>query len=387
MYSQGVPRLINILCDNALLLGYSIAQQTISADMVEEVAQDLGLRAEPSVAGEKAVVAQEKPAVPVDVLPSIPLQSEEQLTNEEPVPVTQLQAPIQPTDRVLVSMTNPPSEKPLPRIFSRQFAWAGAGLALALLWSFTFFPDSRSEESTASLTKSPQASSKASPPDQAKAFFGRTETESQQVRQETAPASPSTHLSTQTSSHEEHPSSSRRPTLPAPPQSPQLATQEPVLIDVASEGNQQETQRLLDAGAKPNGVDESGWTALMMATLHGHTSVVQLLLKKGADANVSNSTGGTALMMAALQGQNDILQLLLNNGAQVNTQDVKGWTALMYAARNGYASTVEILLSRGAEVNLKNNEGRTALMYATAKGHREAIDILQNGKAVSSAVN
>jgi general secretion pathway protein A len=40
-YSEGVPRKINILCDNALLVGYAIGGKTIEASVVEEAIRDL----------------------------------------------------------------------------------------------------------------------------------------------------------------------------------------------------------------------------------------------------------------------------------------------------------------------------------------------------------
>jgi general secretion pathway protein A len=42
--SGGIPRLINILCDNALLNGYALDQKMLSEKSVREVAKDLGLR-------------------------------------------------------------------------------------------------------------------------------------------------------------------------------------------------------------------------------------------------------------------------------------------------------------------------------------------------------
>ncbi|MGZ3523258.1 MAG: ExeA family protein [Thermodesulfobacteriota bacterium] len=42
--SEGIPRLINILCDNALLNGYALGQKRVDAMSVREVAKDLGLR-------------------------------------------------------------------------------------------------------------------------------------------------------------------------------------------------------------------------------------------------------------------------------------------------------------------------------------------------------
>ena len=41
--SEGIPRLINILCDNALLIAYAASKRTVSVEMVEEVARNLGL--------------------------------------------------------------------------------------------------------------------------------------------------------------------------------------------------------------------------------------------------------------------------------------------------------------------------------------------------------
>ena len=43
LYTGGIPRLINIVCDNALLLAYAGSKKQVSTEMVQEVARDLGL--------------------------------------------------------------------------------------------------------------------------------------------------------------------------------------------------------------------------------------------------------------------------------------------------------------------------------------------------------
>jgi general secretion pathway protein A len=54
-YSKGFPRLINILCDNALLIAYARSQKRISPELVREAAEDLrlgGSKANPFVDSE-----------------------------------------------------------------------------------------------------------------------------------------------------------------------------------------------------------------------------------------------------------------------------------------------------------------------------------------------
>ena len=43
LYSKGIPRLINVICDNALLIAYATSQTKTSAKIVDEVARDLQL--------------------------------------------------------------------------------------------------------------------------------------------------------------------------------------------------------------------------------------------------------------------------------------------------------------------------------------------------------
>ena len=43
LFSGGIPRLINIICDNALLLAYADGRKTVTTEIVQEVARDLGL--------------------------------------------------------------------------------------------------------------------------------------------------------------------------------------------------------------------------------------------------------------------------------------------------------------------------------------------------------
>ena len=42
-FSRGIPRVINVLCDNALIVAFSRQSERVSAQMIEEAARELGL--------------------------------------------------------------------------------------------------------------------------------------------------------------------------------------------------------------------------------------------------------------------------------------------------------------------------------------------------------
>jgi general secretion pathway protein A len=61
LYSKGIPRLINVICDNALLIAYATSQTKTSAKIVDEVARDLQLveRSQVKVTEEEKTTARE----------------------------------------------------------------------------------------------------------------------------------------------------------------------------------------------------------------------------------------------------------------------------------------------------------------------------------------
>jgi ankyrin repeat protein len=87
-------------------------------------------------------------------------------------------------------------------------------------------------------------------------------------------------------------------------------------VDAAWRGDEAAAGGLLDAGARPDGRGDDGWTPLLCATAAGHVTVVQLILSRGADPNARAPDGLTPLEAARLAEHPGAVRLLLKAGAR-----------------------------------------------------------------------
>ena len=124
----------------------------------------------------------------------------------------------------------------------------------------------------------------------------------------------------------------------------------------------------------------SGYTPLIEYTMESSVIGVRSLLNRGANPNSKDDSGNTAMMLASERGGGlPIVRLLLEYGANPNIKNHIGNTALMLASQDGLTEMVRILLEGGANPKLKNNDGDTALSGAIFFGHSgEIIDLLKD---------
>jgi ankyrin repeat protein len=155
------------------------------------------------------------------------------------------------------------------------------------------------------------------------------------------------------------------------------------LLEAVIEGNLKIVKEELPAtfrGIKVKGnvdaKDEDGKTALVWASLMGHTEVVKTLLEAGADVNAKDKSGIAALIRASLGGYTEIVKILLEAGADVNAKAKSGITALIRASEDGHIETLKALVEAGADVNAKDEDGNTALIRASEDGHIETLKAL-----------
>jgi len=120
-------------------------------------------------------------------------------------------------------------------------------------------------------------------------------------------------------------------------------------------------------------VSETGFTALIIASAHGHSDAIKYLLTDaGADVNAMHETRVTPLMYAAASGHVEAMTLLLNEGkVDVNEMHTNGGSALLEAATGGAGEAMKFLLSRGANPDIVDDDGVTPLHAVTSKGDYE----------------
>ena len=136
------------------------------------------------------------------------------------------------------------------------------------------------------------------------------------------------------------------------------------LVNAILEGDVVFVTALLDAGADPNIIDETGKTALIYASEKGHSEIVDILLEKGAAVDTEDRTGKTALTYANYNEHFHIVEKLFRNEAMPHIRDVNDWgETLTYITNNCfYGAIVKHLISQGVPVNVPAQNGRTALM-------------------------
>ena len=149
------------------------------------------------------------------------------------------------------------------------------------------------------------------------------------------------------------------------------------LLDAVRARNDQETVRLIDAGADVNAADSLGTTPLMWASRYGDAKVVERLIRAGADAAAESVLGVTPMSEAALIGSEPVIRELLAAGVDPNSPNPEGETALMLVVRTGQLAAAEALIEAGADVNAKERwAGQNALMWAGAQLQPEMVKLL-----------
>lgn len=174
--------------------------------------------------------------------------------------------------------------------------------------------------------------------------------------------------------------------------------------------------------------NKSGFTPLVLASLHGHTSVVQFLVSRGADVN-RKGYGASPLATAIKFNHADIAIYLINQGADtkpsepisksiraeadplyqsLDSKDLELAELLIdkehrdlnstsnsqyiipilhFFAEIGSAPAIELLVRKGAKINMIDWLGLTPLLHAVSLGQQDAVASLLNlGADINAAI-
>lgn len=109
----------------------------------------------------------------------------------------------------------------------------------------------------------------------------------------------------------------------------------------------------------------------------GNIEVLQEFLKHGFPIDIQDQSGYSALMMASYYGQKDTVKLLLQQGANRCLRDKRGHTALMGAIVKAEWSIAKQLRQVDCDVNAAKTGQLTAEQFALQFGQQQRLKEIQ----------
>ncbi|GFR45804.1 hypothetical protein Agub_g7260 [Astrephomene gubernaculifera] len=148
------------------------------------------------------------------------------------------------------------------------------------------------------------------------------------------------------------------------------------LLNAVEEGQLEQVQELLEAGANPLIKRPDGSTSVHLAAAKGHAGIIPLLAKAGVGVNTKREGGATPLTVAAMNGHTEAIRALLAAGADKELGFTDKATPLYIAAEKGHVEALRALMQAGAQADVVINTGYTPLLIASLHGFAEVVRIL-----------
>jgi len=164
-------------------------------------------------------------------------------------------------------------------------------------------------------------------------------------------------------------------------------------LHLAAIGNSRPmVERLLQAHAPLDEIDDSERTPLAHAVYYGLVDMARLLLESGADVEGASSLKSTPLCEAfhwsvhmSYQTRLQMMTLLIEFGADVNAVGDRGSGPLFHVVRLNCFAEAKLLLAAGANINAIDALHKTPLVGAIDRKHLKAFQFLtKNGADMPS---
>lgn len=150
----------------------------------------------------------------------------------------------------------------------------------------------------------------------------------------------------------------------------------PALLLAVSQGCQGLVDRLLEAGANIDARDSNGIGVLSSAIDSGQLRLARVLLSRGAKPGSEEGPAAIISLLERKHPADGLLKALLDAGADANARDRHGTPALVLAVRANNEQAVRLLTTAGAQINATDNSGASALMVAAESGRLAIAKVL-----------
>jgi ankyrin repeat protein len=134
--------------------------------------------------------------------------------------------------------------------------------------------------------------------------------------------------------------------------------------------------KMIAAGAKVNGADPGGQTALMWAAAKGKPDNIAFLIKHGANVNAVTRNGFTPLFFALRSKVPQAASLLLDAGADQKAVLPDGTSVAGAAVLENNVPFAVAVVEKGADLNQRDKEGRQLIHVAAASGSLELVKLV-----------
>lgn len=140
---------------------------------------------------------------------------------------------------------------------------------------------------------------------------------------------------------------------------------------------------LANGGADMNALENRVYDVLTIAAVANDPEMVSLAMELGNAPDLITSVyDGTALIAAAHLGHHEVVARLVDGGAPLDHINNLAWTALIEAVVLGdggpdHIKTLQILVDAGADKSIGDRDGVTPLQHATSRGYAEMVEILK----------
>ena len=149
------------------------------------------------------------------------------------------------------------------------------------------------------------------------------------------------------------------------------------LVGAAEGGHVELVANLLEKGARADGTDQSGCTALHWAGWGGHAEIGNQMYDEDANSHDSDddepAEGEDELTSRPHEA---VVEMLVREGADINARNLQGCTPLHWVAGAGSAPMIRCFLGYGATVDEEDSTGRTPIDRARETKDAEILELL-----------